>query len=166
MDDTLPVEIIDEGLRRSRSWRVPLPDQPTGRFNSVTGLWVPTEIWRCPLESGGVLVVKPGFESDGASIPRILWPAVGPRYAATTFPAALCHDSLYAAELLTRSVADAEFHRLLRGFGVNRVKAYAYWAFVRAGGWSAYLLHSKESVAAAREVVSIEPCGDCCDIVG
>jgi hypothetical protein len=135
------------------------PEQPVGAFDETTGMWICRQDWHVDLSDGDRLHVRAGFQSDGASIPPILWPFVGPRYAAKTFPAALAHDALYAGELVSRSRADAEFYRLLRIMGVGRVKAGAYWSAVRAFGWAVWRRHSKGSVYLARKCkwVRIEP---------
>ena len=114
------------------------PDQPIGHFCEDSGLWLAYRPWKVDLGDLGTLLVLPGFESDGASIPRLLWSAVGPRYCASTFPAALCHDALYAANLLTRKQADKIFYCHLRMFGVGRMKAATYYRAVRwfgGGPW-------------------------------
>jgi hypothetical protein len=134
------------------------PPQPVGAFNDATGLWSLLLPWRCPIGRGRTLCVAPGFESDGASIPRFLWSAVGPRFAADTFPAALCHDALYATELLPRPEADAIFRDHLRALGVSRIKRNAYYAAVRVAGWSVWNRHTVESVEAARVYVAIGRC--------
>ncbi len=130
-------------------------DQPVGRFDAETGQWIAAVDWCVDLADGRVLVVRAGFRSDGASIPRPLWPLVGPRFAARTFPAALAHDALYAGELVPREMADAEFHRLLRFTGVGRVKARAYWIAVRSFGWLVWRSHTRGGIALARRWVSV-----------
>lgn len=129
--------------------------QPVGRFDTESGLWELTRQWVCDLGAAGVLTILPGFRSDGASIPRVLWPYVGPRLAARTFPAALAHDALYASHLVTRATADRVFWRLLRIMGVGPVKAGAYWLAVRIGGWLAWRAKTPSSIAVARCVVSL-----------
>lgn len=126
------------------------PSQPQGCFDDSTGQWRLAIAWICELSDGRALLVHPGAMSDGASIPPILWPFVGPRYAAKTFPAAFCHDMLYQSELTTRAQADAEFRRILQMFGVSRAKATAYWIAVRAFGWMVWAGHDASTVAASR----------------
>ena len=126
------------------------PPQPVGRFDDLTGLWTLTELWACDIGGGRTLYIAPGFESDGASIPRFLWRVAGPQYAPQTFPAALCHDALYAAELVERGDADNVFYQHLRLRGVNVVKALAYWRAVRAFGWVPWMRHDPAAVEQAR----------------
>ena len=129
--------------------------QPTGHFDADAGQWVATLDWCADLSNGCALIVLAGFASDGASIPRLLWPFVGPRYAPRTFPAALAHDALYASELLPRRACDDEFRRLLILTGVGRGKARAYWCGVRAFGWAVWMRHTLTSVTAARLLVDV-----------
>jgi threonine/homoserine efflux transporter RhtA len=133
------------------------PPQPIGQFEEVKGIWFLAEPWRCRLGDGRWLMVHPGAESDGASIPRALWPLVGPRYHATTFPAAFAHDMLYAAELVSRQQADNEFRALLVKFGVSAVKAKLYYWAVRRFGWCVWMRHTKDSIAAARMFAEVQP---------
>jgi hypothetical protein len=131
------------------------PEQPIGKFDDASGEWVLCESWLCRLSGGRTLYIRAGFVSDGASVPRFLWPVVGPRYAPATFAAALAHDAMYAAEIVSRADADNEFHRLLIMRGVGRHKACAYWLAVRLAGWAVWARHTPESVADARRFVSI-----------
>jgi len=107
--------------------------QPVGQFDDKAGEWRLVKPWKA-YTSAGIVAIRPGFLSDGASIPRILWTAVGPRYAPRTFPAAVVHDALYAARLTDRATADRVFLEILREMGVNRVKRSAYHFAVRACG--------------------------------
>jgi hypothetical protein len=126
--------------------------QPIGRFNH-NGMWELSHRWECKLSDGRTLVVQDGFESDGASIPRLLWPAVGPRFNPRTFVAAFAHDALYASKLTTRKFADDEFLHMLK---LLRFRLpYAYWLGVRVGGWAAWRGHKGFSVERARLYVSL-----------
>lgn len=140
--------MIDTAVLRNRI-------EPLGRFDCYSGLWVLCAEWKCRLTCG-TLIVSPEFISDGASIPRLLWSAVGPRFSADTFPAALAHDCLYASELVSREQADREFHRLLRAHGVCRFRAWLYLRAVRNCGGRVWRRHTPETIAAARLLVRIE----------
>lgn len=133
-----------------------MPVNPVGVFDASTGQWIATENWCVELSDGRVLVVLKGFRSDGASIPPVLWPVVGPRYSAKTFPAAFAHDAMYAGELVPRRRADDEFLRLLLLMGVNRAKARSYWMGVRAFGWLVWRSHTRGGIELARRWVSVE----------
>ena len=131
------------------------PEQPIGCFDSESGLWRLTETWHAALGKSRWILVEPGFRSDGASIPRILWPFVGPRFDASTFPAAFCHDALYASELLPRRDADRIFRDHLRLLGVSKARAQAYYFAVTAFGWMVWRKHTQASISAARQFVRV-----------
>lgn len=80
------------------------------------------------------IVVPAGFKTDGASIPRLLWPVFGhpfERYAA----AAVLHDSLYRIKTMSRAEADRIFLEAMAVLGVPKWKRNLMYAGVRAGGW-------------------------------
>jgi hypothetical protein len=131
------------------------PDPPVGIFDSISGQWMLTTAWVCEMSDGRALLVHPGILSDGASIPPILWPFVGPRYAAQTFSAAFFHDCAYMSEIIPRHYADDEFRRLLVLHGVSATKARMYWLAVRLFGGFVWRRHSAGSIAAARMFVEI-----------
>jgi hypothetical protein len=133
---------------------ITLPLQPRGEFNAITGTWTLTEQWWCHLSRGRLLVVEPGFQSDGMSVPRFLWPLVGP-YEPKSFPAAFCHDALYCSELVKREVADDEFRRILLGYGMKPWVADGCYKAVRWLGWIVWRKHTPESIAAARRFCRI-----------
>lgn len=125
------------------------PVNPIGHFDADSGLWVLSVRWQCELSGGLVLDVSPGARSDGASIPWLFRPFVGPRYNARTFPGAFAHDMLYAAELLPRAQCDREFRRIVKMFTHDRL-ASAYYYGVRVGGWYVWMRHKRDQVLAAR----------------
>lgn len=91
---------------------------------------------------GRVLVPK-GFESDGASIPRLVWPIVGPPIRGKHFRAAVVHDCLcdYAARRKCyglRIIADAVFYYLLAVDRIPYWKRAAMYLAVRFWGRYTY----------------------------
>lgn len=130
--------------------------QPEGKFDISSGEWMLTHDWSCSLSGGDEVHIKAGFLSDGASIPRLLWPLVGPKYAPRTFPAAFVHDALYVSEIVPRARADREFFTLLRRCGVGWLKARPYYLAVRSFGWMVWLGHSKQSIDEARVYVTLK----------
>lgn len=131
------------------------PPQPIGQFDDLTGDWTLMRPYMASIGNGRWLFVAAGFVSDGASIPRFLWSAVGPRYERATFPAAFVHDALYAAELLPRRECDDIFYHHLRS-RVTWAKAYTYWLAVRMFGGYVWDAHDPMEVARARELCRIE----------
>lgn len=80
--------------------------------------------------------VPRGFETDFASVPRVLWWLVPP--CGPWAPAALVHDYLYRVEWasVTRAEADAVFRVGMVEGGCGRATAWAMWLAVRLfGGW-------------------------------
>lgn len=69
------------------------------------------------------LTVPADFVSDGASIPKILWPIIGAPIGNKHLPAAIVHDFLCesACDYEQRLIGDAVFFELLKRCGV------AYW---------------------------------------
>ena len=92
------------------------------------------------LGSGAVVAVPIGAETDGSSIPRLLWPIEPPLGRAVR--AAIIHDHLYARLRRgephrlapCRARADAIFREALIVAGVSRPLAWIMWAAVRGFG--------------------------------
>lgn len=82
--------------------------------------------------------IPAGFETDFASVPRVLW-SVFPPYG-KWLKAAVLHDMLYATPPrgVTRRDADGLFRRVLKEEGCSTWRACVmYWA-LRAFGWVAW----------------------------
>ncbi len=100
--------------------------------------------------------VMPGFRSDGASIPRILWPIFGSPYDPDIIGEAIAHDALYRGEIVPRKDADDAFRKMMRERGRIRAwKRRRIWLGVRLFGWLTYLRHTPESVAEARRHIQL-----------
>ncbi len=84
------------------------------------------------------VIVKQGFRTDLASIPRPLWGLLPPfgKYTA----AAVIHDYLYQAHEGSRAQADSVFYHAMRELQVPYYKAEGMWAAVRIFGASAWRL--------------------------
>ena len=87
----------------------------------------------------GEITALPGYPTDGASIPRWLWPLAGPPLRdQRTARAAVIHDLLYdtaGLHALSRKAVDTLFARALLAAGVHPIKAALYYTGVRLGGW-------------------------------
>ena len=115
-----------------------------------------------PAKAGGweaVVRVRPGFRTDGASIPRLLWRVFGSPYDPDIIAAAIGHDALYRGRILPRRDADAAFLRMMEAGGVGKLKRRLVWAGVRLFGWAAWLRHTPESVAEARRHIQLSFAG-------
>lgn len=84
-----------------------------------------------------IVRVPTGFETDFASIPRVLWPIFPP-----TGPygkAALVHDALYRTfGLCSRADADRTLLEAMEALGVNWFTRWTMYTAVRAGGHRSY----------------------------
>lgn len=81
-----------------------------------------------------VFVVPKGFETDFASVPRVLW-AVVPPYGEHT-KAAVLHDYLYSGGYkLERLECDNIFKQAMIASGVSEIKANTMYTGVRSFGW-------------------------------
>ena len=86
------------------------------------------------------LEIPAGFESDGASVPRMFWASVFPPGDSKALRPALIHDFIYRThpERWTRKMADDAFLELLIAAGISKWRAYkAYWG-VRLFGNAAW----------------------------
>lgn len=131
-----------------------VPSVETGKYE----LTVPLSVWALGEEW---FTVPTGFCSDGASIPRLLWRAVGTPFQPAFLRAAFAHDWAYRMGLMTRARADELFRVMLvddlgraaswvasqddsswaaraRARFRAAVLPWAMWAGVRAGGWRAW----------------------------
>ena len=92
-----------------------------------------------PISYLGV-VIPAGFESDGASVPRLLWGVVFPRDDRNAMFAAIFHDFLYRTHpgRWTRSEADDTFLYLLEQGGVSWIRRTRAYIGVRLFGGSSW----------------------------
>ena len=93
----------------------------------------------CPISHSG-LIVPAGFESDGASVPRLLWGVVFPRDDRRALFGAIVHDFIYRThpDGWTRADADETFLYLLQQGGVSYVRRIRAYIGVRCFGQSAW----------------------------
>jgi hypothetical protein len=136
-------------------------EQPVGRFQDLTDvqpgqsrLWWPTEPWQVWLDERRLFQMLPYFPSDGASVPRLLWPLCSP-IQCDTFPAVLFHDGGYGAELQRQHANDLDMRRLMLRNATRRLKADFMFGAVWTCGWTAYRRHTPETIAAARQFCRI-----------
>ena len=89
---------------------------------------------------GRILTVPEGFESDGASVPRILWSTISPRVDPVTLRGAVAHDYLYRRHPAgwSRREADALFREIIQADGLGRIRAWKAWFGVRLFGRKAW----------------------------
>lgn len=105
---------------------------------SKPGQWVLLRdlIWHSDSER---YVVPAGFETDLASVPRLLRWLLDVN-GSSRRPAVL-HDYLYRMQPISRAQADAIFRRALEAEGTILPGRWLYWSGVRVGGWIAWRGH-------------------------
>lgn len=105
----------------------------------------------------GLLRIMPGFITDGASIPRLpgFWFLIGHPMQGDVLPAAVLHDGLYSAKLLTRKQADLVLLETMIKYKVNRIKARIIWTAVRLFGWFPWLTRKHAIVKRSRTFVRL-----------
>lgn len=105
-------------------------------------------------DSRGVLWEVPaGFECDGASIPRPLWPLIGGPLDGLHRDGALIHDWLYfksrtkgftaALRSEERLEADLVFYEAMEARGTPYLLRQAIYRGVRVGGWRPYAINGR-----------------------
>ena len=132
------------------------PEKPAIRPLKGTD-YVLAEDFYFPATVGGWNVtvhVAPGFRTDGASIPRLLWRVLGSPYDPDVIAAAIAHDALYRGEIVPRKDADAAFLALM-ACGVAERKRRWLLRGVRWFGWITWARHTPESVAEARRHIQL-----------
>lgn len=100
------------------------------------------------------LRIKAGFITDGGSIPWWYRWRLSPTGAYLI--AYLAHDGIYATEALSRSDADWILLELIEELGGNWGIRNEVYVAVRWGGRKVWKEHSPESIAAARELVTVK----------
>ena len=133
------------------------PEKPAVRPLAGTD-YVLEEEFYFPAQVGDwnvVVCVKPGFRTDGASIPRWLWIVFGSPYDPDIMAAAIGHDAMYRGRIVPRTDADAAFRRMMKDNGIGAWKRRRIWIGVRLFGWITYLRHTPESVAEARRHIQL-----------
>jgi len=98
------------------------------------------------LGSGWTITVPEGFETDGASIPRLLW-ILWPPFGGDYDQAAVLHDYLYrtAFKCMERVVADAIFIEAMQVCGTGPWTRWPIFLGVRAGGWVTYRRYRRQA---------------------
>lgn len=99
------------------------------------------------------IVIKKGFEFDGASIPRFLWSIYGCPIGGSYSLPAMLHDLLYATHIFSKEYSDKIFRRAMIASGVSRRQAREMYMAVKLFGRSSY--EEKTDMASQREYIEI-----------
>ena len=102
--------------------------------------------------NGKSFLIPRGFESDGASVPRLFWSLVFSPTDSHAATAGICHDYIYREQLpeWTREEADRMFYALLIEFGVNVASAQSAYLALRLFGQLAWNENAKLEAEAAK----------------
>lgn len=100
---------------------------------------------------GTVYTIPDGFESDGASIPRAAWSAVGGPLSGRYRRAAILHD--YLLQTIPTERAHRVFWHAMQADGVPREDANLFYEAVTAATWWSRLGAVRRLVTSAWRVV-------------
>jgi hypothetical protein len=125
---------------RSYSRLTGVPDTPVSQANAATNRIHLVQDFSVFVGSVNREVTVPSdFASDGASIPRLLWPIFGTPFEPRMAAASVVHDYMYSpAGSDTRAEADRTFRELLMRSGMSSTMAYVMWFGVRVFGGSSF----------------------------
>jgi len=122
-----------------------LPDGKTKRILE------PFRFWLDDVGVGNHILVPAGFVSDGASIPRIVWPIVGSPWTGRYVQAAVLHDYLYHKNgwvgcnrgilRLERHEVDYVFKKAMKVLNTPTYDINIIYMAVRGFGWHAWNKH-------------------------
>ena len=123
---------------------------PDGKHKRVLE---PFRFWLEDVGSGNHIVVPAGFISDGASIPRVVWPLVGSPWMGRYVQAAILHDYLYYKNgwvgcnkcnfKLERHEVDKVFKRAMGVLSTPKYDISVIYAAVKLFGWISWNRHIK-----------------------
>ena len=102
---------------------------------------------------GKITTIKAGLETDGGSIPRLVWPAIGHPFQIPELAAFVLHDAEYMAELYTRAECDWRMLCALQILKVRWTKRNTIYLAVRFGGGVVWASHRIADIFKARELV-------------
>lgn len=102
------------------------------------------------------ITIEPDYDTDGASVPRIAWGIWGSPWDADAIRGALNHDGLYQSEALPRDIADEILYAIWRQDGMSWLRAWTGYRAVRRAGWAVWARHTRQSIAKAKQFVSVE----------
>lgn len=93
--------------------------------------WQLIENWQSPF-----LFIPAGFETDGASVPRLFWWFASP--SGDLFEAAIIHDYMYKKGIRTKQEADHTFKRAAKHYQANSLRVNIAYCFVKVFGKGEY----------------------------
>lgn len=95
----------------------------------------------------GAIIVPAGFVSDGCSIPRALWTALGHPFSYKYLREAILHDYLYLYQPFSRRTADKIFRdELKKGGNVGLIRRNCIYRALRLFGGIAWKNNQKKMI--------------------
>ena len=83
---------------------------------------------------GYSIIIKKGFDFDGASIPKWLWSIYGSPLNGNYVVASLIHDGLYASQKVSKRISDKIFLDIMKQSNVGYVKRTSMYLAVTLFG--------------------------------
>jgi Protein of unknown function (DUF1353) len=96
--------------------------------------WIVQQAFSYEDAYGHTLTAEPGFSTDGASIPRVLWTLVGSPFTGKYLKAAVIHDVGCVTHKYTWQETDRIFFDAMLDAGVSEHQAKLFYWAVREGG--------------------------------
>ena len=100
--------------------------------------------WTGNPDSPEMIIVSEGFETDGASIPKVFWSVIGSPLLGRYRNAAVLHDYLYATNLFDKKRCDDLFLEAMGVLGVQLWKRRTMYRAVRMFGGRPYKKGGKQ----------------------
>jgi hypothetical protein len=129
---------------------------PSGDGNE----WMVMQEWVSPPLNGKCVAIRAGFVTDGASIPQWCWSLEGSPMTVPMLGPAICHDALYAGELVKdHSTADWMLLQYMCMTDMSWLHRNTIWLAVRAFGWIVWNKHTPASISASRNMCQLIDAG-------
>lgn len=133
---------------KDKSKYFPLP--LTGRFIGKKQ-WELTKTFKYLSKKDGIIEVHPGFITDGASIPWVVYSLIGSPWSGRYPEGAVIHDYLYFIQEFTRKKSDLIFYEAMKVLGVFWLKRRIMYYYVRALGWIPWNKRKKQIAKTKKE---------------
>lgn len=101
------------------------------------------------------ITVRKGFQTDFASIPRLLW-ILYPPWGSSYIKGSVIHDALYGCQLISRYDADLILYEAMRISKANKFRCYAFFYSLRLFGGFAWRSKSSRRIELNRQFVEIK----------
>jgi hypothetical protein len=100
------------------------------------------------------IMINPGFEFNGASIPRFFWRVIGHPFQNKFAIAALFHDALYTSHLFDKATSDKIFYELLLWQNNSKWRSKTMYTAVKRFGGNAWK-STRQDIIEARKIIML-----------